>query len=447
MTSARCSRLALIAGAAGSLAAGSAGADPVVRTSATITAGVAYERNPFLIDTPRSTDAASAQVDIRPRVEILDQRTQATIAGFYNRNQYFTKYDGNDGAGVDGSASYQVNSRWTLGAQVGFQSTVLGANNGFGAFQDALATLPSTTPVDGIGTGTETGTAPPTTLPGTGTGVVNGGLTTPVATLPPVDVGLIGLRQRRNSLTSSASINYLPSARSTWTLVGYGDRTWYPNDQTIQAQDYRTLGGTLGYNRRLSETTTVGARVSASFTKYDIGSRSNIYSPQVTYTRQLPRNWSVDLAVGASIVDTSGRLLGSSNGTTFNAQGSVCHTDARESFCLSGARAPSVSGFSGVTTQTSASASYSRRLDERSTIAASAGYSHVNYDNSGAIVGFVPLGNQDFWSGTVSYSRRLNQRLSAVATAGYRDVSSDFLSPRSDLSGRIGLSVALGSLQ
>lgn len=421
-----------------------ASSDPVVRTSATATATVGYERNPFLIDTNQDTGAASAQIDLRPQVSITDTRANGLIQGFYNRTQYFSKYGGNDNAGVAANANYQISPRLALNTSAGFSTGIIGNGNGFGLVQNAVSTV-----VPGIdGTAVTTpGVLPVASNPVVGNGSFLPGGSVLNPTVPGSDVGLIGLRQRRNTLNASTGVTYQPTARSTWSANVFGERTTYPGQRNAQfLQDFTTYGGSLGYNRRVTEALSIGLRGSVTRADYQTQGNSTFYSPQGTLTYRLSQRLTFDLSLGASFTNASGPFGPDRNSTIFSGSANLCRSDELTSYCLFASRSPGISGFAGTNTTTSIGGSYSRRVGEYSTLTASASYVRSDFTSRLVNTPFV-IGDQDSWSVSGTYTRRLSQRLSAIATAQYRDAAFANFSPRADISGRAGLSVSLGRTQ
>jgi hypothetical protein len=421
-----------------------ASSDPVVRTSATATATVGYERNPFLINTNQDTGAASAQIDLRPQVSITDTRASGVIQGFYNRTEYFSKYGGNDSAGVVANANYQISPRFALNTAAGFSTSILGGGNGFGLVQNAVSTV--VPGVDGS-TVTTPGVVPVATNPIVGNGNFLPGGTIINPGVPGSDVGLLGLRQRRNTLNASTGITYQPTARSTWSANVFGERTTYPGLRFGQiVQDFTSYGGSLGYNRRVTEALSIGARGSVTRTDYQTQGNSTFYSPQGTLTYRLSQRLTFDLSVGASFISTSGPFGPDRNSTIVSGSANLCRADELTSYCLFVSRSPGINGFAGTNTTTSVGGSYSRRVGEYSTLSASASYVRSDFRGQAVNPAFV-IGDQETWVVSGTYSRRLSRRLSAVATAQYRDAAFADYSPRADISGRAGISVSLGRTQ
>ncbi|WP_375420733.1 hypothetical protein [uncultured Sphingomonas sp.] len=435
-------RLLIGAIAAAAVAVPSQLAAQTLVPSATITAGGGYSTNPFL-GRGDGDGAASAQVSITPRLEILDDTDSGVVSGYYNRTEYFKNFDANDSYGLTIGGNSQLNPRASIGFSAGYDSSILGAA---GAYSGVPIFVPGT--VGGtVGTGAGVGPI------GVGTGDPGTVGVTPVPTTPlplaPVftdpgapggDIGLIGLRQRRNSLTASVFGSYRPDEVSTWGLGANVSRNSYPDSGGV-AISSRTYGVNTSYTRSLSERSSIGLQVSATVIDYADVPNSRFINPMVTYSTQLAQNWSLNLGVGVSLVDD-----GFSNGVAASANGSLCRAIERGSFCLIAARQPSVSAFGGARNQTSVSANYSYRLAERTSISATASYQR---SSNGIAVSqnAIARSNQDFISASATVNQQIARRLSAFATALYRDVKGLGVPTDGDIGGRVGLALTVGGRQ
>jgi len=392
--------------------------------SVSVNAGAGYSSNPYL--TPGDTQGSgTANLDVSPVLDLIDGLDRATIAGNYNRTDYFSRYPSNDGYGVTVNGSHQINARTSFGVNVGFNSAVLGSANAFPA--SPFITVPgSTTGVDSAGKPITT-PIPPTVIPN------------PALVGSDGDLGLFGLLQRRNMLSGGANFNYQPSDRSTWSFGIDASRTDYPG-QAIGLSSYRSYGANAAYTRTLSARESVGATLSVSVVDYQFGQTSKIYTPRLTYTRQLATNWSLNLAVGTAIVD-DGRSK-----ATVSANGSLCKSGERSNLCLTASRDPSISGFSGVRTTTSANLSYSYQLAETTSLSVSGAINHIDQGFTANPVNqtFLNQGSQDYFSANVGLNRSIGRHLGVNGSVSYRDVNGLGVPVDADIGGRIGLSWTIG---
>lgn len=405
--------------------------------SATVTAGGGYSSNPFLgRGSGDNGGSATTEVSVSPRLDIIDDTDSGSISAFYNRTDYLSNYSGNDGYGVSIGANSQLSPRTSIGFSAGYNSSILGAANAF-------VGVPVIVPTPVVGTG-GTGTVDTGTGTGTGTGTVApGGGVVPLPTTPIIDpgdiggdIGLIGLRQRRNSLTASVYGSYRPSEVSTWTFGGNVSRNSYPSNGGL-ATNSRTYGVNTGYSRSLSAVSSIGIQVSATVVDYAIVPDSRFVAPQLTYSRRLAQFWSLNLAAGVSLVDD-----GFSTNVAPSGSVSLCRSGERDIFCFTAARQPSVSAFGGARNQTSVSASYSYRLAERTTLSAGANYSRSSNGITGTTIGNSR--SQDYLSATGTVNQQLTRRLSGYASVSYRDVKGLGLPTDPDLGARVGLALQVG---
>lgn len=443
---------AALGGAAAMLPAG-AGAQVETIPALTVTAGGAYSTSPFLQaggNGGNGGGAFSTQLDIRPSLTLLGGTETAVISGTYNRADYFSRFGSNSGYGVGINANKRLNPRATIGATAAFDSSILGANNGFITPGNLLQPI-----VPGLGTGTGVGTVPGTDI-GTGTGAGTGGVigTSPIGTLPttPVidpsgvngDIGLIGARQRRNALSAGVTGSYILSPRSSINGGLNVARSTYPgsNPANLLASDFTSYNGNFGYSRTLTELSSIGFQVSASYSKFAAGFNTQIYTPRITYSRTLSERWTLSAGVGAGVT----RQLNQTR-TILSVDASLCRsTSERTRGCLTAARVPTVSGIGGARVQSNVGLTFSRQFDENWSGAVSGNYSHV----SAALNGVSPilsLGAQDLFNSDVSVARRLGRRLSAVGGVGYRRGNSIGNRTANDVTARLGLTLSMGRFQ
>ncbi len=410
-------------------------ADPTVRTSATASVGLAYERNPFLIDVD-NPDAASAQVELAPRVEISTDREVVTIVGNYKRSEYFSKYDGTDAVDISIDGTSRLNARLAVGSSIRFNSAILGGNGGLslnrgleptGLFEPVSGDSSVQSPTGGVG--------------GAGFGSLIDPNELVTDALLTGDIGLIGSRQRRNLLSTGVNVAFRPGPRGTWMLGLNAERTAYPGGGRI-AESFRSTGATFGYSLATSETTTLGAQISGSQIDYDDGRQTRIFSPRATFSRRLPRSWSLNIAAGASFIQSNDAAVvsGSDDGTSLTIQIGFCRNGATSSLCLTANRAPGSNGVSGVNTASSVQVSHNIRLNARSSLSSFANYSRNETDRP-TVLGDA---NQKLLVVGTSYNHQINQRLAVYVSAQHRDINYLNASVKPDLSARLGVSASFG---
>lgn len=366
-----------------------------ITASVDLSANAGYSSNPFL--TTNGVGSGFVEGAIRPNVAITDDRGQTNFGAYYSRREYFKRYNGNDSYGLSGKGERRLSERVNVRALLAYDSSIIGAADPDG---DQV-----------IGPG--------------------------IPDNP--DIGLIGSRQRRRTITGSVGMTMQPTARDTWSVDLNAMRTRYGNDLPF-SQNYITYGGQLGYSRALSERTSIGAAVGYSEIDYD-GSQfdARIINPQLTFNTIFAGGWSLNAGLGASI-STLKLPTGNRTKTALAGNLQLCRERERGRFCFGGSRTNDATGFGGVRTITDLFANYSYRLSERGTLRADARYSLNDRDRSALV-----SGKQEYLSLSGGYSHKLNERLNVTADVGYRDVYSDSRSAEADIWGRAGVTYRLGS--
>jgi hypothetical protein len=249
--------------------------------------------------------------------------------------------------------------------------------------------------------------------------------------LPDGDIDLIGLRQRRNSLSAAVTAELRPDARSTWTFAVNAAGADYPGSGRV-ASSYRSVGVSANYRRSLSERTSVGARAEGYVVDYKAGATSKVYTLQGYASHRLAEFWSFESSAGVSILDADESLV------MFAGQASVCNTQLLAKFCLVGSRAPVVSGFSGVRAQTSLGASFDTTLDAKSSLGGSVTYVWVGEDAQNT------LGQRRFLALGATYRRQIGDRISFFTAVNGRHLSTAGSAARRDVSVRAGALIRFG---
>lgn len=411
--------------------ASTAVAAPVITPALDLNAAIGYATNPFLID-GSNTDSGYGEITIAPRLDISEALGTGRIGVYYRRQQYFRRYSENEDYGANASANMRLSQVLSIRGALSYDSSIIGG-------ADTLS-IPGTGIVPGGG------------LPGGGTGVdpgtpIGGGIGGGGIISNPIggDVGLLGLRQRRNSLTGTVGATMTPSARDTWTLDLNAARIRYPNDRF--GLDYKSYGGVAGYSRAIDETLSLGAQVAVTQVDYAsdaFAPDTLILQPELTITKRFAGDWTLTGAAGVSITEND-LPSGKESSTALSGSLRACHTGPRADFCAAIARAAAATGFGGVQQTTSGSLSYAYRLDEQTTVRADGSYSRV----ANAVVfsedDTVLTGDgQDFVSVGLNVDRRISPRLSLTGGVSYRDSFTDGFNPAADFGARVGVQYALG---
>ena len=396
-----------------------AAAKTVERLSADVSATAAYSNNPFSL-TGSDTGSPLLTVDFAPRYQILTDRSTVTVSADASLQQYLHRYGRNDS--YSGAADYVVrpNAHITAHTRLDLSSAVLGAFNGY-------------RPTFG------TGTIDSGALPGAAAPVVSIPVATPL--IPVTDIGLFGLRSRRNQVRLSGDLSFGLSSRDSLTLSGYGEATRY--NTVPQFGNYDVYSASLGYSRQITDRIMVGLRASGSSFNYKTdNSSSRVFPVEVTVFGRLNERWNVDGALGVTFVDNN--AVGSTSRTSLSGNVNLCRRGELTSMCILAARQASPTGLAGTQYVTSAGLSWSKRLSERKNLSFSSNYSKVGGDFARLLPGNLPL-QTEFVQAVVSYDRRITERLRLVLSANYRQLLHGNAGRPTDFAGMIGLSYRIGN--
>lgn len=327
--------------------------------SAVIEGHAGYGINPRL-DTDRSQGAASGSVRFSPALAAETSVSQTTLQGDYQREQYTNSYGHSES--VSGTLSH--NQALSEHVQTAFSAGYLRSNNL----------------------------------------LLND-------TIDPGLIGDIASSRRLWRAQATGSVTWQMSARDQ--ISGGVNYAHEVADFFASQSKYDQYGGNLTYLRTLNARTKVGLRMYASRFNTQIDGNSTSVSPSVVLQQRLSAIWQLDADVGVIIQHSGAPADVTTNGLGFHA--TLCGTYPRSSICLTAGRDNSATAFNGVRRQFIASARYSYRLTELSTISARASFLHN--ESNGLIAG-----SSTAFRGDVEYNRQLSRRLSAgiEGRGGYR---------------------------
>jgi len=381
-----------------------------VSNSIDLNGSVGYSTNSYLDPNSGSGSNGSlfGRVSALAAHSVVSNRATANVSAYVENQTYITDNRGSTQIfDLNGSIRYAMTPRLDIYGSAGFSGDIGGQLN------NRFTTLPSAPPpVD-------------TTNP-----------------LPPVNVldpNLISLNRRQYRASGQGGLSYKMTERDFVNAsVGF-TRVFFTKADSILG--YRTLSGSLGWDRVLSERATVGLRVSANRTDYRAGDDTTIISPAVTATLQLAENWSLSGSAGASFVNSSFITLGKARSTSFSGDLTICKSGELERLCASASRGTQASIGQNVVTVTAASLSYFRRIGAVNTIQVSADVSRSSGGDS-----LLIARKSTYYGVNASFNRRLSQRLSTGINGSARRVERTGGGVPTDVSGSIFLRYRLGDL-
>ena len=248
----------------------------------------------------------------------------------------------------------------------------------------------------------------------------------------------VSIGARRKAIDGTASLSWVPSARDSFSVSGFGSHASYGG---FGLSDYDSYGATFAYNRTLNEKTTVGLSGTVSHTHSKFFGDTDTVQPNVTAKHKLNSFWTLDGSLGLIFQKTDfGGGSGKSKSVGFDV--SLCGKYPRWDLCAQASRSTAASGFGGLRTETTAALRYNYTLDERSRI------------NVNGVVGksksvdralFAP--EQTYASIDAGYSRDISRRLSTGVSAGYRYRKFDTAGDAHGFTATINLSAKIGRLR
>lgn len=207
---------------------------------------------------------------------------------------------------------------------------------------------------------------------------------------------------------------------------------------------YTTVPVSIGYGRRISPRTTIGAQLDAEFTDYNGPTSARIITPLVTIQTLLSENLSFNGGVGASFASIDdGVDTRHSTGVAGNAN--LCSTSAHGQFCARAVLDQQAATVAGPAKHAGVSVDYSRRLDADQTIRFSLGADR--YSRPFSVVEGETFSRSTYVRAAADYSRKIGARLFGGVSLAARKVAERGPDPNADISASLFIRYRLGDLQ
>ena len=368
-----------------------------------VSIGGGVSTNPYLYSNAET--AGSVTLSVSPSIIYADEVGETRLGGNLRVSQYSNRY------GSDLAARLEASTRRMLDelTSVSISSSVQTSRS---AIQDGLN-------FDNIAT------------PGSGP------LQPPE--IPLLDTTIAGTRARvthvSTSLGISRSLDELSSANASIALSG----TYIGGGIGF---DYRNASAQLGYERKLSERTSVTLGSQFGVVDY-LGRRTGdsvIVSPRIGVRQQLSDRLSFMADAGISYVDTDIGAGFHSKSISFAGSIGVCDRGPNQNICFSAGRSAQPTALGGVSTVTTASLSYDTQLSATNRIALSARYGRTNQDGRG-----LPLSRvTDLIGALATYTHELSDRVALTVTPSYSKIYDDLQKRDANFALMIGLTVIFG---
>lgn len=343
--------------------------------------------------------AASASVTLVPKLVITDPLTTYQLRADVRVEEYSRRYPTYYSYGVDGNLEHKISDSAELSANIGFRSSIVGANE---AFFNSPGPLVENEP-------------------------------SPIFD----DIAINEFNQRRNTLR--ADIGGVKTL-SAYDSVNLGiSATANRFGGTTNLNEYNYVTQNIGYARQLTSQTSVTAGLGFSqiaYLKQKSGDGS-IVSPSLGATFRASENFTLDVSAGISLANLK-TGSGRSKSTSWQASVDACHKSARDSFCLGANRQTLPSALGGIRTQSAISLGYDRRINRDDDFNLSAGFAR----SSGALLGSDA--SYKYVSAATTYSHRFKPALSGFVSAGYSRSYQAAVDRKANVQVGLGIRISFG---
>jgi hypothetical protein len=255
-----------VAASMGSLLMG--GAPAAAQNTATyvdLTGEVGYATNPLLrLDGDGSGFGRLSAYAAHVRT---GERSLTALSAYVENSTYLDDYGSEQVFDLNARAERQASPQVRLFGSAGFSGDVAGQ------LSNRFVTVPSAPP------GVPDQPAPPPDI--------------------VVDPDLFAFTGRQYRVRGQAGASIRASERSTVTVSAGAQRVFFSDDFL---DDYTVLSADAGYDRLLSERSTVGGRLNVWRTEYDGGdNRTTVIDPQLTFRRRFSETLDGSAAIGVSL--------------------------------------------------------------------------------------------------------------------------------------------------
>jgi hypothetical protein len=371
-----------------------------------VSANGAADSNPFF--EPDGDPAFSATLQVDPKVYWEDETTSVVLDASLRMTQYLQNYGNDIGGRVGVLARKQLNTRTSLNASAGFQSSRSRVQDFFLGSIDA--------PLDPV-------EFPDVTF---------------------TDVTTAGRRNRVQTLDASVGIDHILSEEDTVSFVGM---TSYSRFSAPDQRDFRTASLGTRYRRQLSERTSVNAALTGTIADY-LGTNNGdarIISPLVGIENKVDERISWTASVGVSLASVDDAFGEASNNTYLTGAFSICDKGIQSALCGSVSRSAEPTALGGIRAVTNVAVVYDKQLSQKERVILSGRYGQTSQGSTPLLLPGEQ--NSKIYGVAGTYSKEINDRLSFVAAPSVTKYIQNGVRDETNYAITIGIRLRLGKLR
>jgi hypothetical protein len=367
-------------------------------TGADVALTAAIASNPFQANLS-SSESGSASVSLSPWITFIEAETSLKLSGDLRVTEYEKSFPRSDSYRVGADGTWKINPRLTLASSVSYSESTVGETGLVENFSPGVILIE--------------------------------------------DPALIGIRTRRRAFDASATAQFRPDAKQSWTFSANAIDSRFTN--LTAGNDYALYGGTIAYDR-ITRRGTFGA--SLGLQRYECRSFQScsqvLVSPQLTASLRLNALWTLKGAAGLSYAKLRQPVLNTETWTP-SVNATLCRKNARSNLCLSAAHTVEATALGASRPVLSANISGDYKLTERNSISLSGFY--AGSTQSGSTLGTGPAVASDFryFGIRLSDEHRIRRNMYLVVTGSQTITDSSFLNRRTNSEVSIGVRFSFGS--
>ena len=258
------------------------------------------------------------------------------------------------------------------------------------------------------------------------------------------DVTFAGRRTRVKTLNGSVGLNRVLSEDDS---ISVNALTSYSRFSGSDQFDYRTGGLGASYQRRLSERTTIIAGVTGTIADY-IGTKdgdARIIGPQFCIENKINERVSWTASLGASVATVDNSLGMSRTKTYLTGNLSICDRGVESALCGSVSRSADPTSLGGIRAVTNLAIVFDKQLGAKDRVILSGRYGQTSQETSPTLL--PGQGNTQLYGVSGTYSKDIGERLAFVVTPSFTKVVERRFRDEANYALTVGIRLRLGKLR